>query len=102
MVASPCYSLQFYAYSPVSGVWELAVALASTSSGAIAPETASCDLDMVAMSLPLLFMPPKDAVVIVEALNGLTATQTRRQLILPESTAFLVAGPGGRPVGVRG
>ena len=42
------------------------MALASTSSGAITLETISRDPDMVAMSLPLPVMPPKDAVVIVK------------------------------------
>ncbi|MDE2788159.1 MAG: hypothetical protein OXL37_16080 [Chloroflexota bacterium] len=69
--------------------WELALGLAAMFFGAIVLGTISFGLGTVAMPFMLFILPPRDAVVIVNAVvvltTGLTVVQTWRHLNLRES-----------------
>ena len=84
--------------------WELALGLTAMFFGAIVLGTISFGLGTVAMPFMLLILPPRDAVVIVNAVvvltTGLTVVQTWRHLNLRESWSFVVASLPPVPLGV--
>lgn len=84
--------------------WELALGLAAMFFGAIVLGTISFGLGTVAMPFMLFILPPRDAVVTVNAVvvltTGLTVIQTWRRLKLRDSWPLVIAGLPPVPIGV--
>ena len=84
--------------------WDLLIGIAALFCGAVVLGTVGFGLGIVAMPALLLIMPPREAVVIINAMifltTALTAVQTWRHLRLRQSWPFIIAGLPPVPLAV--